>query len=120
MKFVNSYNTNLRDRDRFVFSLYFEYAQSYHLIYGSLASLPLFILWIYWLLMMKLDSSNYLETTGLHQKFGSIKRDGTIKVPNCLTLKWVPNYFFRLNEGNSVLIMYLITLTFCFLGLIIY
>ena len=79
-----------------------------------------FILWIYWLLMMKLDSSNYLETTGLHQKFGSIKRDGTIKVPNCLTLKWVPNYFFRLNEGHSVLIMYLITLTFCFLGLIIY
>ena len=70
--------------------------------------------------MMRVDPSNYLETTGLHQKFGSIKGDGTLNVPNHLTLKWVPNYFFSLNEYQSVLTMYSITLMFCFLGLIIY
>ena len=79
-----------------------------------------FILWIYWLVMMRADPSNYLETTGLHQKFGSIRGDGTLNVPNYLTLKWMPNYFFSLNEYQSVLTMYSITLMFCFLGLIIY
>ncbi len=50
-------------------------------------------------------------------KFGRIRRDGTLWVPNNLTLKWIPAYYFRMKEWQCVLLMYLLTAIFCFLGL---
>ncbi len=79
-----------------------------------------FLLWLYWLIMMRVDKEHYLLEDGNHIKFGSISHDGNIDVPFPLTLKWIPNYYFRLNEIQSVLIMYIITTFFCVLGLIIF
>ena len=79
-----------------------------------------FILWIIWLIMIRLDSSNYLESNGSHKKFGEISEAGYIRVPNRLTLKWIPNYYFKLNEKDSVIILYFFTFIFSILGLILY
>jgi len=79
-----------------------------------------FILWIIWLYLMKQDPEKYLDSTGRHKKFGDVRKDGSIKVPNYLTLKWVPNYFFRLNEPQSVYICYFLTALFCTIGLILF
>ena len=46
--------------------------------------------------------------------------DGTLDIPNRLTLKWIPNYYFELNEGQSTLVMYAITLAFCIGGIILF
>ncbi|UCD02962.1 MAG: UDP-N-acetylglucosamine-1-phosphate transferase, partial [Candidatus Aenigmatarchaeota archaeon] len=50
-------------------------------------------------------------------KFGKIRADGTLEVPNNLTLKWVPNYYFRLTEQQSTFIMFLLTSIFGVMGL---
>lgn len=49
-------------------------------------------------------------------KFGKIRADGTLEVPNNLTLKWVPPYYFRLTEQQSTFIMFLITVAFGIIG----
>ena len=77
-----------------------------------------FILWIVWLVLMKINPEDYLKEDGEHQKFGNIRPDGSIKVPNRLTLKWIPNYYFKLNERQTVYCMYLLTLLFCFTGIL--
>ena len=51
-------------------------------------------------------------------KFGKLRRDGTLVVPNPWTLKWVFPYYFRLTEHQSMWILYLITTFFGLLGLI--
>tara|TARA_Y100001980_G_C14507952_1_gene283478 strand:- start:225 stop:1268 length:1044 start_codon:yes stop_codon:yes gene_type:complete len=79
-----------------------------------------FVLWIAWLIMIKTDPENYLEKDGLHRKFGKVEHTGIISVPNRLTLKWIPNYYFKLNEPKSVFLMYLVTLFFCLMALIIF
>ena len=79
-----------------------------------------FILWIIWLRLMKFKPEVYTIGNGEHKKFGSFLTDGNIEVPNTLTLKWIPNYYFRLNEKQSTRIMYAITLIFCFGGLILF
>ena len=71
-----------------------------------------FMLWLIWLYKMKFDPSNYLEPNGKHKKFGKVEENGTIKVPNMLTLKWIPNYYFPITERDSTQIMYLITIIF--------
>lgn len=57
-----------------------------------------FFMYIYWRLR------NYPI-----EKFGSVRSDETISVPNYLTLKWIPPYFFRLTERKSTHIMYLLS-----------
>lgn len=52
-------------------------------------------------------------------KFGKIRPDGTIEVPNRLTLKWVLPYHYRLTEQQSTLFMFIITTIFGVIGLII-
>ncbi len=52
-------------------------------------------------------------------KFGKIRKDGTLEVPNRLTLKWVPNYYFRLTEQQSTFIMFALTTIFGVLGLLL-
>ena len=77
-----------------------------------------FILWMIWLFKIYSEPDKYLNDDGTHQKFGSLDKSGYIVVPNCLTLKWIPNYYFNLNESHSAKIMYSFTILFCFLGLI--
>lgn len=55
-----------------------------------------------------------------HVKFGKIRKDGTIAVPNNLTLKWVFPYYFRLTEKQSIWIMYALTSLFCLIGIIFF
>jgi len=52
-------------------------------------------------------------------KFGSIREDGTLEVPNRLTLKWVLPYHFRMTEKQVVYSMYMLTLVFCILGMFV-
>jgi UDP-N-acetylglucosamine--dolichyl-phosphate N-acetylglucosaminephosphotransferase len=52
-------------------------------------------------------------------KFGKIRKDGTIDVPNNLTLKWVFPYYFKLNEQQSTLLMFLLTVLFGLIGLVL-
>jgi len=79
-----------------------------------------FLLWLIYLLKIKQNPKKYLNERGTHHKFGKIREDGTIQVPNRLTLKWIPNYYFRLTEGQSTYVAYTITIIFCLLGLLIF
>jgi len=52
-------------------------------------------------------------------KFGHVRDDGTLEVPNCLTLKWVLPYYHRVTEKQAVLAMYTLTILFCVVALFI-
>ena len=52
-------------------------------------------------------------------KFGHVREDGTLEVPNCLTLKWLLPYYFRMTERQVVYSMYVLTLAFCIIALFI-
>ena len=79
-----------------------------------------FVLWLIWLYLMKVKPEEYLEVDGKHKKFGEIDDIGIIVPPNPLTLKWIPNYYFELNEKDSVYVMYGITVLFCIIGILIF
>ena len=79
-----------------------------------------FILWLIWLYLMKTNSLHHLDKFGNHTKFGKIDTDGFLVVPNRLTLKWVPNYYFKLTEYQTTNIMYSLTLLFCLGGIILF
>jgi UDP-N-acetylglucosamine--dolichyl-phosphate N-acetylglucosaminephosphotransferase len=49
-------------------------------------------------------------------KFEYIRDDGTIEVPNRVTLKWVLPYYFRMTEKQGAA-MYALTAVFCVIGL---
>ncbi len=70
--------------------------------YGTLVLAPHivnFLLYAFWIL------------AGIHHvKFGKVNEDGTLEVPNPLTLKWTFPYYFRLTEKQVVMILYAITL----------
>jgi UDP-N-acetylglucosamine--dolichyl-phosphate N-acetylglucosaminephosphotransferase len=52
-------------------------------------------------------------------KFGKVRDDGTLEVPNPLTLKWLFPYYYRLTEKQSMEIMYMVTVIFGIIGLLI-
>ncbi|WP_231585573.1 glycosyltransferase 4 family protein [Methanosarcina sp. WWM596] len=52
-------------------------------------------------------------------KFGKIREDGTLDVPNALTLKWVLPYHYRLTEKQATSAMFLLTSVFCVLGILL-
>lgn len=52
-------------------------------------------------------------------KFGGLRGDGTLVVPNPWTLKWTFPYYFRLTEHRSMWILYSITMFFGILGLVL-
>lgn len=52
-------------------------------------------------------------------KFGKVREDGTLEVPNNLTLKWVLPYYTRVTEKQATYAMYAFTAVFCFIGIII-
>jgi UDP-N-acetylglucosamine--dolichyl-phosphate N-acetylglucosaminephosphotransferase len=73
-------------------------------------------MYVYWRVMnrRKPDDPRYAIV-----KFGKVREDGTLEVPNRLTLKWVLPYHFRMTEQQVVYSMYLLTLGFCILGLFV-
>ena len=54
-----------------------------------------------------------------HVKFGKIREDGTLDVPNNLTLKWVLPYYYRLTEKQATYAMFLLTSVFCIAGILL-
>jgi UDP-N-acetylglucosamine--dolichyl-phosphate N-acetylglucosaminephosphotransferase len=66
-----------------------------------------FLLYVYW----RLNINKYP-----FQKFGRVREDGTLEVPNPLTLKWVLPYYFRVTERQATLAMYGLTALFCVIG----
>ncbi len=52
-------------------------------------------------------------------KFGSLREDGTLSVPNNLTLKWVLPYYKRVTERQATYAMYAVTAVFCIIGILI-
>lgn len=75
-----------------------------------------FLLYVYWRVRRKLSPN---VETWKAVKFGSVRDDGSIKAPNPLTLKWIPPYYFRVKEWQSVLYMYILTALFGFFSLFI-
>ena len=79
-----------------------------------------FLLWVIWLFLMRSNPDKYLDKTGNHTKFGRVGDDGILIVPNFLTLKWIPNYYFGLNERNTVFALHGLTLVVCLIGYLIF
>lgn len=75
-----------------------------------------FLMYVYWRVMHKLHPEDKRWEI---VKFGNVRDDGTLEVPNRLTLKWVLPYHFRMTEKQAVLAMYALTLPFCVIGLLI-
>jgi len=69
-----------------------------------------FLQYVYW----RLKKSKYPIA-----KFGKIREDGSLEVPNPLTLKWVLPYYFHINEKKATYAMFGLTAIFCIIGLII-
>jgi UDP-N-acetylglucosamine--dolichyl-phosphate N-acetylglucosaminephosphotransferase len=67
-----------------------------------------FLLYVYW----RLNIRKYPEA-----KFGKERDDGTVEVPNSLTLKWVLPYYFRMTERTAGYCMFGVTALFCMIGL---
>jgi UDP-N-acetylglucosamine--dolichyl-phosphate N-acetylglucosaminephosphotransferase len=69
-----------------------------------------FLMYVYWRLRIR----KYPIA-----KFGRERDDGTVEVPNFLTLKWVLPYYFRMTERTGAYAMYALTAGFCVLGFFI-
>lgn len=90
-----------------------------YLLSGFICLLPHtinFILWIYWKVRQMMDPKNPRYAT---VKWGKTMKDGTLKVPNYLTLKWVLPYFFKMNEKQVVYAMYGLTGLCCLIAFFI-
>jgi UDP-N-acetylglucosamine--dolichyl-phosphate N-acetylglucosaminephosphotransferase len=66
-----------------------------------------FLLYVYW----RARSATYPMA-----KFGRERDDGTVEVPNPLTLKWVLPYYFRMSEQRATYAMFSLTVVFCAVG----
>ena len=72
-----------------------------------------FLMYVYWRIQNKFkpDDPRYKIV-----KFGSLRKDGTLRVPNQFTLKWILPHKYRMTEKEAVIVMYAITIVFCILG----
>ena len=75
-----------------------------------------FLMYVYWRVMHRLHPE---DSRWKIAKFGRVREDGSLEVPNCLTLKWVLPYYFKMTEKQVVLAMYALTIPFCVVGLFI-
>ncbi len=75
-----------------------------------------FLMYVYWRIRRKLDPTDPRYKT---VKFGSLRKDGSLRVPNQLTLKWYLPYKYRMSEKQAVWAMYIVTITFCAIGFFI-
>ena len=73
-----------------------------------------FLMYVYWRIMRKLYPK---DDRWKLVKFGKVRDDGTLEVPNSLTLKWVLPRRFRMTERQVVLSMYALTTVFCLIAL---
>jgi UDP-N-acetylglucosamine--dolichyl-phosphate N-acetylglucosaminephosphotransferase len=67
-----------------------------------------FLMYVYWRL------KKYPQV-----KFGSLREDGTLSVPNNLTLKWVLPYYRHVTEPQATYAMFGVTAVFCIIGILI-
>jgi UDP-N-acetylglucosamine--dolichyl-phosphate N-acetylglucosaminephosphotransferase len=67
-----------------------------------------FLMYVYW----RMHTQKYPLV-----KFGHIRDDGTIEVPNPLMLKWVLPYYFRMTEKQGAAAMYALNTVFCIIEL---
>jgi len=75
-----------------------------------------FLMYVYWRVMHRL----YPEDGRWRiVKFGDVREDGTLEVPNRLTLKWILPSYVMMTERQAVLAMYALTIPFCVAGLFI-
>jgi UDP-N-acetylglucosamine--dolichyl-phosphate N-acetylglucosaminephosphotransferase len=75
-----------------------------------------FLMYAYWRLMHRRHPEDKRWKIG---KFGKVREDGTLVVPNRLTLKWVLPYYYKMTEKQAVLAMYALTIPFCVAALFI-
>ena len=52
-------------------------------------------------------------------KFGRLRADGSLEVPNALTLKWVLPYYMRVTETQGTWAMFVVTGVFCVIGIFV-
>jgi UDP-N-acetylglucosamine--dolichyl-phosphate N-acetylglucosaminephosphotransferase len=91
----------------------------HYLIAGIIMLMPHiinFLMYLYWRIM---NSRHPDDPRWKIVKFGKIRPDGTLEVPNRLTLKWLLPYHFRMTEQQVVYSMYVLTLAFCVVGLFV-
>lgn len=69
-----------------------------------------FLMYVYWRVMHRLHPD---DERWKIVKFGRVRDDGTLEVPNSLTLKWALPYRRRMTEKQTVLAMYALTIPFC-------
>ncbi|MDO8728115.1 MAG: UDP-N-acetylglucosamine-1-phosphate transferase [Candidatus Methanoperedens sp.] len=67
-----------------------------------------FLMYVYW------RARKYPQV-----KFGKVRNDGTLEVPNNLTLKWVLPYYRNVTERQATYAMYAVTAVFCIIGILI-
>jgi UDP-N-acetylglucosamine--dolichyl-phosphate N-acetylglucosaminephosphotransferase len=75
-----------------------------------------FLMYAYWRLMHRRHPE---DRRWKIEKFGKVREDGTLVVPNRLTLKWVLPYYYKMTEKQAVLAMYALTIPFCVAALFI-
>ncbi|HID19855.1 MAG TPA: UDP-N-acetylglucosamine-1-phosphate transferase [Methanophagales archaeon] len=75
-----------------------------------------FLMYAYWRLMHRRHPE---DGRWKIEKFGHVRDDGTLEVPNRLTLKWVLPYYYRVTEKQVVLALYALTMPFCVAALFI-
>jgi UDP-N-acetylglucosamine--dolichyl-phosphate N-acetylglucosaminephosphotransferase len=75
-----------------------------------------FLMYAYWRLMHRRHPE---DKRWKIEKFGKVREDGTLVVPNRLTLKWVLPYYYKMTEKQAVLAMYALTIPFCVAALFI-
>ena len=72
-----------------------------------------FLLYVYWRIMRKFKPR---DDRWKAIKWGKLREDGTLEVPNRLTVKWILPYYFKMTEKQAVWAMYALTGFFCLLG----
>lgn len=79
-----------------------------------------FLMYVYWRTKRVMLIRQEREVGIYHHqiKFGKLRPDGTLEVPNRLTLKWLLPFHYRMTEKQSVLAMYGVTILFCVLGIL--
>ena len=75
-----------------------------------------FLMYLYWRIQHKRHPD---DEKWKIVKWGRVREDGTLEVPNRLTLKWVLPYYFRMTEQQATYAMYLLTTVFCVLALFV-
>lgn len=80
-------------------------------VYGVIILIPHianFLMYVYWRI-------NHIQDS----KFGKLRNDGTLEVPNPLTLKWVLPYYWKVTEKQATYAMYGLTIMFGLIGMVI-